>query len=161
MLVDSAVLLVLIVSHILLNTYSLIWTQRIFPMTGIRNQWRYWSARTSTRSLVIKLNTSYSVSILYLVLLLSHIMSSSTLCVSLQDNPHCSCSMVWSTASTSSLSGTCLVWSRATSLKFLPTSTFTGFWSQSSGISSVFRWGCTGEYDILSVLATALSTNNS
>ena len=64
---------------------------------------------------------------------------------------------------------TCLVWSRATSLKFLPTSTFTGFWSQSSGISSVFRWGCTGEYEILSVLAilhylltlaSVLSTNN-
>ena len=61
---------------------------------------------------------------------------------------------------------TCLVWSRATSLKFLPTSTFTGFWSQSSGISSVFRWGCTGEYEILAILhylltlASVLSTNN-
>ena len=46
---------------------------------------------------------------------------------------------------------------------------FVSDWSQSSGISSVFRWGCTGEYEILSVLAilhylltlaSVLSTNN-
>ena len=37
---------------------------------------------------------------------------------------------------------TCLLGSRATSAKFFPTKTFTGFAFQSSGISSVFKWDC-------------------
>lgn len=36
---------------------------------------------------------------------------------------------------------TCLDSSKATSLKFFPTRTFTGLASQSSGTSSVFKWG--------------------
>ena len=41
---------------------------------------------------------------------------------------------------------TCLLGSRATSAKFFPTKTFTGFAFQSSGISSVFKWDCVCVY---------------